>query len=376
MRSLRSTELAGKTVLYRPDYNVPLEGAVIRDTYRISATYPTLEYLMEHGARIVIVSHLGRPDGKVVPELSLRPIAEHLASRYPQHTVRMAHELFHEETTAAIESMKDGDILILPNIRFYPEEEENDQAFARKVAALADLYVNDAFACSHRAHASVAAVAAELPSYPGFLMEEELHRLGSLTANPEHPFVVVMGGAKVSDKIGVIEKLAPLADVVLIGGAMANTFRLAKGEDISASKAETDKVELAQKLLSTFGDKLVIAPDGVAKQNDDGTFSYLDIGERTVAAFTETIASAAMVFWNGSLGYTEEAPYDAGSTAVLRALAARSESGATTIVAGGDTVELVTRLGLHDSLTFVSTGGGAALEFLAGDVLPGVVGLQ
>ncbi|HSI20472.1 MAG TPA: phosphoglycerate kinase [Verrucomicrobiae bacterium] len=373
MNDLRTAELKGKRVLYRPDYNVPLKGGVIKDDFRIQATVPTIEYLMEHGAKIIIVSHLGRPEGHEMEEFSLRPVAERLADLFPEHTVQMAHQIDHDDVHKAIEGMQEGDILVLPNVRFFPQEEENNDTFGHMLASLADLYVNDAFAVDHRAHASLVIPEKYIPSYPGFLLEKELEMLGKLTEKPEHPFVIIMGGAKVSDKIDVMEKLGKMADHILIGGAMANTFLLAKGEEISESKAEKDAIHEAEKLMEMFGDKLVLAKDYAKKENGD-TFSYLDIGPGAIEQFKEFLAPAKMIFWNGSLGYTEEEEYAKGSKAIAEYIGAMK--GVTSIVAGGDTVEEITRLKLHDHFTFVSTGGGAALELLAGTKLPAVVALE
>jgi phosphoglycerate kinase len=373
MKTLKDFDLKGKKVLYRPDYNVPLKDGQIQDPFRIEATYPTLDYLIDSGAKIIIATHLGRPDGKKVKELETRVVAEYLAEHYLDSTVRLAHEIKAPEVDAALEEMEEGDILILPNLRFSQEEEGNGQKFAEELASLAEIYVNDAFACDHRAHASIVGVPAILPGAPGFLLENELEHLGSLIKNPESPFVVIMGGAKVSDKIEVIKTLAAKADTILIGGAMANTFLLAKGEDIGKSKAEADKVDVAKALMEEFGDKLVIAPDYV-KDVDTADFRYLDIGEESVELFKKYLSKAKTIFWNGSLGYTEEEAYAKASQAVAEYVAGLKK--ATSIVAGGDTVEMITRLDLYDKFTFISTGGGAALEFLAGEELPGVKALE
>jgi 3-phosphoglycerate kinase len=374
MRDLRTAELKGKHVLYRPDYNVPLAKGVIQDDFRIAATYPTLDYLIEHGAKVIIASHLGRPDGKVDDAFSLRPVAERLADHYPKHAVQLAREIDHDEVRKAVEAMQEGDILVLPNVRFYPGEEENNEGFGSLLASFADVYVNDAFACDHRAHASIVGPSQHLPAYPGFLLERELDMLGSLTKEPQHPFVVVMGGAKVSDKIEVIERLAKHADHILIGGAMANTFLLAKGEDISESKAEPDKVHVAEKLLKDYAEKLILAKDYVKEELPGGAFRYMDIGEGAVAEFVEYLKDAKTVFWNGSLGYTEDPRFAKASQAVATFIGEQKD--VTSIMAGGDTVEMISELKLHDAFSFVSTGGGAALELLAGAALPGVVALE
>ena len=282
MHTLHQADLKNKKVFYRADYNVPFENGEISDDFRILASKPTLDYMMEQGARIIIGTHLGRPDGHRIAQFELRPVDERLAELYPKCTVRLAHEVQAPEVDQAVAAMRPGDILLLPNLRFYPEEEGNNEAFSRQLASLADVYVNDAFACDHRAHASIVGVPSFLPHYAGFLLEAEVKNLTHLMQHPAKPFVVIMGGAKVSDKIEVIEILAAKADYLLIGGAMANTFLLAKGEDISQSKAEKDKVQLAESLLEKFGEKIVLASDYVKDSIDDNHFRYLDIGPDAV----------------------------------------------------------------------------------------------
>jgi 3-phosphoglycerate kinase len=364
MNDLRTAELKGKRVLYRPDYNVPMIKGAIHDDFRIEATFPTIDYLMEHGAKIIIVTHMGRPDGKEDPEFDLRPIAERIADQYPGHTVQMAHQIEHEDVQKAIGNMKEADIILLPNVRFYPQEEANDETFGHMLALLADLYVNDAFAVDHRAHASLVWPEKFIPSYPGFLLERELEMLGKLIEKPAHPMVVIMGGAKVKDKIGAIENIGKDADHILIGGAMANTFLLAKGEDVSESKAEKEEIDVAKNLMEKFGDKLVLAKDFVKKDLGDGKFSYLDIGDGAVEEFKGILKDAKTIFWNGSLGYTEEEEYAKASKAIAEFIGGLKD--VTSIVAGGDTVDMVNKLNIYDHFTFVSTGGGAALELLAG----------
>ena len=373
MNNLRTADLKGKTVFYRPDYNVPLKDGEIQDSFRIDATEETLEYFIEQGAKVVIGVHIGQPNGVRAPEFETRPVAEYLADKYPEHTIQLAHGVSEPEVLAAVKSLKPGDMLLLPNLRFYPGEEANDPAFAAQLAALGEVYVNDAFAVDHRAHASIVGVPALLPHYPGFLLQKELDTLGGLLKAPSHPFVVIMGGAKVSDKIEVIKALAKVADTILIAGAMANTFLLAKGENISDSKAEADKVDVAKSLLSEFGEKLVIAADFV-KEGDDAKFKYLDIGEKAIEQFKGYLKDAKTIFWNGSLGYTEDPRYAKASTAIAEYIAGLT--GVISIVAGGDTVEMITQLDLHSNFTFVSTGGGAALELLGGSELPAVAALE
>lgn len=372
MNNLREADLHGKTVLYRPDYNVPIEKGVIQDDFRITATYPTLDFMREQGAKIVILSHLGRPDGHVLEEFSLRPVAEHLAKHYNKSTVRLAKQPFAPEVEQALQAMKPGDLLLIENIRYFEGEESNNEQFGHQLAALGDVYVNDAFACDHRAHASIVAPPKYLPSYPGFLLEGELENLGKILNGVEHPFVVILGGAKVSDKIEMVRSLGKVADTLLIGGAMANTFLLAQGENIGESKAEPEKRHLAEQLMHELGEKLFLAPDYV-KEGEGDKFRYLDIGEKSIAMFKEKLKDAKMVFWNGSLGHTEEEPYDKATKEIAQFL---SELDAITVVAGGDTVEMITRLNLHDKFTFISTGGGAALEFLTGEKLPAIQALE
>jgi len=372
MKSVTELDCQGKVVFYRPDYNVPLKNGVIQDDFRIIATFPTIDTLIEKGAKIVIGSHMGRPDGKVVEDLELTPVAQRIADQYDDVTIRLAHSVDDPDVKAAISEMEEGDILILPNLRFYAGEEENDKKFAGSLASLADYYVNDAFACDHRAHASIVGVPELLPAYAGFLVQAEVEHLGGILEDPTPPFVVVMGGAKVSDKIGVIEKLGRVADRILIGGAMANTFLLAMGEEIGASVAEPEKVEEAKSLMEKFGSKLIIAEDYLQDKEGEG-FKYLDIGEKAVTTFIEELKKAKTVFWNGSLGYTEDELFAGGSKAIAEFLAG---SKAKTIIAGGDTVELISRLNIRRKFNFVSTGGGAALEFLAGDELPGIAVLD
>jgi phosphoglycerate kinase len=289
--------------------------------------------------------------------------------------VHMVHKLFDPAVEQTIANLGAGDMVLLPNIRFFAEEEENAAGFGQYLASLADVFVLDAFACAHREHASIVGPTQFLPSYPGFLMEKELQMLGGLTKEPKHPFVVIMGGAKVSDKIDIMQKLGTVADKILIGGAMANTFLLAQGEDIGASKAEAEKRGVAENLMHEYGAKLFLAP-GYVKEEIEGTFRYLDIDQKSVEQFKQHLSDAQTIFWNGSLGYTEDERYAVASKAIAQYLTERTAAGATTIIAGGDTVDMVSQLGIHDQLSFVSTGGGAALEFLGGTVLPGVAALE
>jgi len=373
MKNLKEADVTGKRVVYRAPYDLPVENGVIQDDLRLVATLPTLQYLVEKGAKIIILNHMGRPGGKVVPELENRPIAQWLADEFPKQTVRLAHKMEDPEVDKALAEMKNGDFLVMPNVRFYAEEEAANPVFGQTLAKLGDLYVDDAFANIHRAHASMIEVPKHLPSYPGFLLEAELKHLGGLLDKPEHPFVVVMGGAKVGDKIQLIKSLAKVADHILIGGALANDFLLAKGEDISESVAEPDKTDLAKQLMEELGEKLVLAADYIKDELPDGKFKYLDIGEKAVEQFKGYLKDAKTVFWNGSLGYTEDERFAKASTEIAKYIAGLK---ATSIIAGGDTDELIDSLKMRDKFTFVSTGGGAALELLGGNKLPGVEALE
>ena len=376
MKDLKTVDLKGKRVLYRVAYDMPMKDGVIQDDFRITATYPTIDYMLEKGAKIIFATYMGRPEGKVVPELETRPLAEKLADHYPDHTVHLAHAIDDPEVAKVIESMAEGDMLMLPNVRFYPEEDANDEAFGKMVADLADIFVNDAFAQDHRDQATITGPTKYLPSYPGFLLQKELEHLCGLLKSPSKPFVIIMGGAKVSDKIELMKSLGPIADKILIGGAMANTFLLAKGEKIGESKAEPDKVDLAKELMATYGEKLILAEDYIPdiEGEDQEHFKYLDIGPKAIEQFKGHLKDAETIFWNGSLGYTEDPKYAVASEAMAEFIGGLK--GVTSIVAGGDTVEMITQLKLHDKFTFISTGGGAALELLGGQVLPGVKALE
>ena len=371
MKLLKDLDLKGKIVFFHPDYSVPIIDGKIQDDYRIVTSYPTLDYLIKQGCKIVIGSKMGDPKGTYVAELELRPVVEQLADYYNTHTVRMAHEIDAPEVTAAIGQMQAGDMLVLPNLRFYPEEQAGDKGFAQRLANLAEVFVADYFPVSHRPDASIAILPTLLPSAAGVQLEKEINTLGNLLKAPQHPFVVIMGGAKVSDKIDVMRQLAKQADSILIGGAMANTFLLAKGEEIGNSLAEHDKVDVAKALMEEFGEKLVLAVDFVKDDSESKEFRYLDIGPESVELFKEHLKNAKTVFWNGSLGYTEEAKFAKASTQVATFIVAKG-SGLVSVIAGGDTVELVTRLDMRDSFSFVSTGGGAALDLLAGVKMPGI----
>jgi phosphoglycerate kinase len=390
--SIRDLEVGGKRVLVRCDLNVPLaEGAVADDT-RIRASLPTIRHLREAGARVVLMSHLGRPKGKVVPEMSLAPVAKRLGELLGVE-VRMAPDCIGAEVEAAAAALGAGDVLLLENLRFHPEETDNDPAFAAKLAALADVYVNDAFGTAHRAHASTAGVTAHLERCAaGFLMEKELEYLGGATADPARPYVAILGGAKISGKIDVLENLFGRVDSILVGGAMANTFFKARGWETGTSLVEDDRVELARELLARAdreGVRLLLPVDCVVAAAFEADaeskvvpadampagWTMLDVGPRTVAAYRATILEAKTVLWNGPMGVFEMEAFAKGTLGVAEALAEATAAGAITIVGGGDSAAAVQKAGLADRVSHVSTGGGASLEFLEGKDLPGVAAL-
>jgi 3-phosphoglycerate kinase len=376
-----------KRVLVRCDFNVPLDDAGhITDDLRIQAALPTIRYLLEQGAAVILCSHLGRPKGKPVDKLRLDPIARRLTELLGRE-VRQVGEVVGPAVSEAAAAMQPGDVLLLENTRFEPGDEANDPELSRKLADLAELYVNDAFGAAHRAHASTAGVAAFLPSAAGLLMGREIEVLGTALSSPKRPLVVILGGAKISDKIGVIENLLAIADRILIGGGMANTFFRAKGWEMGDSLVEEGSVETARDLMARAGEKLALPVDAVAADafsaeaqtsvvTPDAVepgWRILDIGPRTVALFSEIVAGAGTVIWNGPMGVFELAPFAQGTFAVAKALAA---SQAITIIGGGDSASAVEQAGVADAITHISTGGGASLEFLEGRELPGVAALD
>ncbi|MET0559881.1 MAG: phosphoglycerate kinase [Solirubrobacterales bacterium] len=386
--SVRDAEVAGRRVLVRVDFNVPLDGHKVTDDTRIRAALPTLELLRQRGAALVLCSHLGRPKGKVVPELSLRPVAERLSSLLGTE-VRLAPSVVGGDVELLARALGPGDVLLLENTRFEPGETENDPQLAEALAELANLYVNDAFGAVHRAHASTEGVAHHLQGYAGLLLERELTELGAVVESPQRPLVVILGGAKVSDKIGVIDRFLQIADQILIGGAMCFSFFRAQGIATGNSLVEEEGIELAEKALKRAEESdcelrlpvdLVLGREFSAdteRQESDGVevpdgWMGLDIGPRTAEAYAEAIGGAGTVLWNGPMGAFEMAPFAAGTRRVAEAVAAAP---GTTVIGGGDSVAALVQFGLGDQVDWLSTGGGASLELLEGKKLPGVEAL-
>ncbi len=390
-KTLRDVDLFDKRVLVRVDFNVPLDkqtGEVADDT-RLKAVLPTLEYLRGEGAKAILCSHLGRPDGKVVESLRLKAVAKRLA-QLVFRPVEMANDCVGPEVEAVVEDLQMAEVLLLENLRFHPEEEQNDSGFAKQLASLAEIFVNDAFGTAHRAHASTVGVADFLPAVAGLLMEKELEALGKVMDAPEHSFLAVLGGAKVSDKIKVVENLLQRVDSLMIGGGMANAFLAAQGLNTGASKASPEDIEIAKQVLASSAGRNVrvllpedavvadrFAEDASARtvaagEVPDG-WMILDIGPRTRERFAAEVRQAKMVLWNGPMGVFEWEAFAEGTRSLARALA---EVDGTTIVGGGETAQAVEELGLADAITHVSTGGGATLEFLEGKTLPGVAALD
>jgi phosphoglycerate kinase len=392
-QTVRDTSVAGKRVLVRVDFNVPLDDEQhITDDTRIRASLPTITYLLDAGAEVILMSHLGRPKGAVVASMRMAPVAQRL-SELLGRPVQTAEDSVGPQVAAQAKALQPGQVLLLENLRFHKEEEKNDPAYAQQLAALGDLYINDAFGSAHRAHASTEGVAHYLPAVAGFLMEKEINFLGSALENPRRPFVAIIGGAKVSDKIMVLERLISLVDTMLIGGGMANTFFKAEGYEIGDSLYEESKVDVARDLINKArqrGIEFLLPGDVVLADrfaNDAHTrvvpsdqvspeWRILDIGPATIVSFRDALQKAQTIIWNGTLGVAEMPNFAKGTDAIIEILAERTKDGATTIIGGGDSAAAVEQAGAADKMTHVSTGGGASLEFLEGRILPGVAALQ
>jgi phosphoglycerate kinase len=389
--TIRDLDLGGKRILVRVDFNVPLDGTTITDDTRIRAAVPTLKAILAQKPRsIALMSHLGRPKGGPDPKYSLKPVAPALAALLGV-PVAFAEDCVGKQAEAAVAAVPEGGVVLLENTRFHPSEEKNDLDLAQQMAKLGDIFVNDAFGSAHRAHSSTEGVARFLPAVSGLLLEKEIEYLGSAIENPKRPFVAILGGAKVSDKIAVIESLLSKCDKVLIGGGMANTFFAAHGTALGNSLVEPDAVETARALLANGGDKLVLPIDAVLGDKFDDNantqtidvadgvpdgWAIYDIGPKTVAHFKEVLANAETIVWNGPMGVFEKKPFAAGTHAVAALLAERTKQGAVSIIGGGDSVAAVEDAGLADQITHISTGGGASLEMLEGKVLPGLAALK
>lgn len=384
-KTIEDIDVRGKKVLVRVDYNVPIKDGEVTDDTRIRASLPTLNYLLDHGAAVILFSHLGRPKEGPDPKYSMKPVAQHL-SRILNKPVAFAEDCIGPAAEAAAKALKPGEILVLENTRFHPGETKNDPEIARQMASLADIYVNDAFGSAHRAHASTEGVARYLPAVAGYLMEKEIRYLGQAIENPRRPFIAILGGAKISDKIGVIRNLLQKADQILIGGGMANTFFKAQGYPMGDSLVEDEALDTARELLNLGGTKLRLPVDVVIADRFDNEaeskvmpmgpipdgWRVLDIGPETVAAFSKALQHAGTVVWNGPMGVFEFEKFAQGTFGIARAVA---ECGAVTIIGGGDSVAAINAAGLAEKITHISTGGGASLEMLEGLVLPGLAAL-
>ncbi len=384
-KTIRDIAVEGRRVLVRVDFNVPIEGGAVGDDTRIRAALPTLNYLLDHGAALILMSHLGRPKGGPDPKYSLRPVAARL-SELLGRPVQFAADCVGPTAEAAAQALSAGEVLLLENTRFHPTEEKNDLELAQQMARLGDLFVNDAFGSAHRAHSSTEGVARFLPAVGGFLMEKELAFLGKALDQPQRPFVAILGGAKISDKIGVIAALLAKVDALLIGGGMANTFLKAQGFDMADSLVENSSLDVARDLMVSAGDKLYLPSDVIIADRFDAEaamqtvpaanipagWRVLDIGPATAARFGEVLATARTVVWNGPMGVFEFPRFAAGTFAIARILA---DLNATTVIGGGDSAAAVEEAGLASRMSHISTGGGASLEFLEGKKLPGVEAL-
>ena len=385
-KTIRDVDVSGKKVLVRVDFNVPLKDGKVGDDTRIRGALPTIQYLLEHGAAVILCSHLGRPKGTFNMDYSLKPVAEYLARLVP-NKVSFAPDCINEPAEKAVAALQPGEILVLENTRFYKEEEKNDPEFSARLASLADIYVNDAFGTAHRAHASTEGVTHTKPGVAGFLLEKEIQYLSSAVEDPKRPFVAILGGAKISDKIGVIKNLLTKADHVLIGGGMANTFFKAQGFETADSLVQDEALDTAKEILAAGSEKLILPVDLVIADKFDNEaetkviptgnvpagWRVLDVGPETVKLFSKYVAEAGTVVWNGPMGVFEMPSFAKGTFDVAKAVA---ESKAISIIGGGDSVAAIQQSGLADQVTHISTGGGASLEMLEGLVLPGVAALE
>lgn len=372
MISIRDANLNGKRVFVRVDYNVPIKDGKILDNYRITRSLSTIQYLLERKTKIIVATHLGKPGGEIIPDLSTIPIASELA-KLLKHKVYATDHVIHPSILEKIKEMNFGDILMLGNLRWHKEEESDNARFAEELASYADIYVNDAFGASHRAHASIDAITNYLPSYGGFLIESEKTTLDLLVRSPQKPYIIVLGGAKVKDKSGLINNLATVADKIIIGGAIANTFLAASGIDVSESLYEREMLETCEDILSRFADKIMLPLDQIREDSAEEKFKIMDIGPKTVEAYKREIAAGSTVFWNGNMGYSEDQKYENGTRKIAEAI---SENKGTTVVAGGDTVGFINQNNLVGNINFISTGGGATLSYLAGEKMPGLEALE
>ena len=389
-KTVKDVDVKGKRVFCRVDFNVPMQEGKITDETRIRAALPTIQYLIEQGAKVILASHLGRPKGQVVEDLRLTPVAVRLAELLGQD-VKKADEAYGDSVKSLIGTMNEGDVLLLENVRFYPGEEKNDPELAKQFAELADVYVNDAFGAAHRAHASTEGIAHHLPSVSGFLMEKELEVLGKALSNPERPFTAIIGGAKVKDKIGVIDNLLEKVDNLIIGGGLAYTFIKAQGHEIGKSLLEEDKVDLAKSFIAKAKEKgvkfympvdAVVADEFSADANSKivpieeipADWQALDIGPKTEEIYRDVIQKSKLVIWNGPMGVFEMDKFAGGTKAVAQALA--DSEGTYSVIGGGDSAAAVEKFDLADKMSHISTGGGASLEFMEGKELPGVVALN
>lgn len=384
-KTVRDIDLKGKRVLMRVDFNVPMQDGKVTDDKRIRASLPTIQYILDQDASLILMSHLGRPKGGPNPEFSLRAAAEVLAGHLGR-PVQMAPDCVGPEVEKMAQALQPGEVLMLENTRFHAGEEKNDLQLAKQMAALGDVYVNDAFGSAHRAHASTEGVARFLPAVAGFLMEQELEYLGRATANPEHPYIAILGGAKISDKILVVENLLARCDKLIIGGGMANTFLTAKGLNMQDSLVESEAIETARGILARHADKIILPVDAVVADKFEAEaqsqiaevdkipagWRMLDVGPKTLNLYRQALTGAKLIVWNGPVGVFEFPKFAEGTFALAKMLA---ESGATTVIGGGDSASAVKKAGVAGQMTHVSTGGGASLEFLEGKELPGVAAL-